>query len=83
MYMRKIIISSNVGDVQKYLKNNNTGFVLSKSVFKFSKKILELKTRKQLLKKIGSNANTVSAKYFNIKDYYKKYEKVLNLVDKQ
>lgn len=83
MYMKKIVISSNVGDVQKYLKNNNTGFVFSKSVFKFSKKILELKKRKQLFKKIGLNASAASAKYFNIKNYYKKYEKVLNLVDKQ
>ncbi len=83
MYMKKIVISTKVGDVQKFLKKNDTGFVLSKSVFKFSKKILELKTKKQLKEKIGQNANTASRKYFNIKDYYKKYEKVLNIVDKQ
>ena len=80
----KAIISTDVGDIKKFIEMKNKNFGFAGKVFKkndylnISEYIIYLYRNKNLIKKLGINSNKVAKNYLNIASYSKKLCKILN-----
>lgn len=81
MFMRKIILTTNVGDVKKFIKNGKNGFILDKNVKSFKNKIFSIFNKKINLIKVRENSRKTAFKNFNIKNFEIKYTNIINKIN--
>lgn len=83
MASSKAIISTDVGDIKKFVEMKNNNINPGGKVFNrydheaISKFILNLYKNKNKIKKLGYNSNKIANNYFNIFSYSKKLNKIL------
>ena len=80
MYMKKIVLTTDVGDVKKFIKNGVNGFVLRKDIDVFRDKILSIYNNKLDKRYMMEKSQQTAIKYFNIKFFEKEYTNIINKI---
>lgn len=77
MAFKKPVISMNVGSINEVVKESKTGYLIEKEKYDdFIEKLIDIKSKNDLMKNIGQNAFNYVNDNYDIKDYIKNIEEL-------